>query len=370
MITCWNASLRYSYCCDELGISVYCSSVNWYWKILKDCPNYTNIQPDQFSLIERFWVVLFKMSFPIILFIYVLFSSHPPYKGYLTKKNRKKDCTFQQCIKNFLSTCFMLRYLSLDCKTMWVSVAKPTGCAFNLAIPNPFAVVCSHPWNQSIQLSVSFQWSLLFIDLESLAGELFKGISTLDAISLYSSCKIRRIFTLKSASADGNITWQMALCFISYFVLLNFSHSVILLMLLCDFHDVSHRGDHGGLDSEQLPFPTKCQLYHMCVEHEDFALWEDKYGYFYYYLFIRLCTWLSGWSDVTSTTHIYLKNALQNDKIVFTQAHCGSRYLKQWCMFYRTELQPRPEIIGMTNVRQTDLLSTQIRWCCGCKFMH
>lgn len=26
----------------------------------------------------------------------------------------------------------------------------------------------------------------------------------------------------------------------------------------------------------------------MCVEREEFALWEDKYGYSYYYLFIQL----------------------------------------------------------------------------------
>ncbi|XP_029683282.1 protein CFAP20DC [Takifugu rubripes] len=56
-------------------------------------------------------------------------------------------------------------------------------------------------------------WSVLLIDLESLAGELFKGISTLDAISLYASCQIRRIFTMKSAaSADGETMVSLIPC--------------------------------------------------------------------------------------------------------------------------------------------------------------
>ncbi|KAM8915769.1 protein CFAP20DC isoform 2-T2 [Spinachia spinachia] len=41
-------------------------------------------------------------------------------------------------------------------------------------------------------------WSNLCIDLESFSGELFKGFLTLDAITLFATCKVRRIFTMKS----------------------------------------------------------------------------------------------------------------------------------------------------------------------------
>ncbi|KAM4582546.1 protein CFAP20DC [Fundulus diaphanus] len=41
-------------------------------------------------------------------------------------------------------------------------------------------------------------WSTLCIDLASLASELFKGFLTLDGITLFATCKIRRIFTMKT----------------------------------------------------------------------------------------------------------------------------------------------------------------------------
>lgn len=156
--------------------------------------------------------MFFSILVYILLFI-SLPSSHLLFKEYLTKKNRKKDCTFQRCIKDFLSTCFMLRYLSLGCETMWVCLqlkmfdvhlilrfpVRPLGCVVILA--------------RAVSFWLLFQWSVLLIDLESLAGELFKGISTLDAISLYASCQIRRIFTMKSAaSADGDVTCLMVPC--------------------------------------------------------------------------------------------------------------------------------------------------------------
>ncbi|XP_054586634.2 protein CFAP20DC isoform X2 [Nothobranchius furzeri] len=50
-------------------------------------------------------------------------------------------------------------------------------------------------------------WCTLCIDLMSLSGELFKGFSTLDAITLFATCKLRRIFTMKkdpgTTSEDG-----------------------------------------------------------------------------------------------------------------------------------------------------------------------
>lgn len=42
------------------------------------------------------------------------------------------------------------------------------------------------------------QWSTLCIDLESFASGLFKGFSTLDGITLFATCKVRRIFTMKT----------------------------------------------------------------------------------------------------------------------------------------------------------------------------
>nr|XP_046239494.1 uncharacterized protein C3orf67 homolog isoform X2 [Scatophagus argus] len=41
-------------------------------------------------------------------------------------------------------------------------------------------------------------WSALCIDLVSFTGELFKGFLSLDLITLFASCKVRRIFTMKT----------------------------------------------------------------------------------------------------------------------------------------------------------------------------
>ncbi|XP_024125425.1 uncharacterized protein C3orf67 homolog isoform X3 [Oryzias melastigma] len=50
-------------------------------------------------------------------------------------------------------------------------------------------------------------WSTLCIDLVSMASELFKGFLTLDGITLFATCKVRRIFTMKeepsAMSRDG-----------------------------------------------------------------------------------------------------------------------------------------------------------------------
>lgn len=148
------------------------------------------------------------MFFSILVYI-LLFISVPPshllFKEYLTKKNKRKDCTFRRCIKDFLSTRFMLRSLWLGCRTTWVCLQRnqldgPLILRFPI---RPLCCVLILP----VPFSLLFQWSVLLIDLESLAGELFRGISTLDAISLYASCQIRRIFTMNSAaSADGDVT--------------------------------------------------------------------------------------------------------------------------------------------------------------------
>ncbi|XP_062419763.1 uncharacterized protein C3orf67 homolog isoform X2 [Pungitius pungitius] len=47
-------------------------------------------------------------------------------------------------------------------------------------------------------------WSNLCIDLESFSGELFKGFLTLDAITLFATCKVRRIFTMKTEPSGGS----------------------------------------------------------------------------------------------------------------------------------------------------------------------
>ncbi|XP_068567805.1 protein CFAP20DC [Cebidichthys violaceus] len=41
-------------------------------------------------------------------------------------------------------------------------------------------------------------WSTLCVDLRSFTGELFKGFLTLDCITLFATCKVRRIFTMKA----------------------------------------------------------------------------------------------------------------------------------------------------------------------------
>ncbi|XP_028262567.1 protein CFAP20DC [Parambassis ranga] len=41
-------------------------------------------------------------------------------------------------------------------------------------------------------------WCTLCIDLASLTSELFKGFMTLDGITLFATCKVRRIFTMKT----------------------------------------------------------------------------------------------------------------------------------------------------------------------------
>ncbi|TNN84382.1 Protein FAM3C [Liparis tanakae] len=49
--------------------------------------------------------------------------------------------------------------------------------------------------------SAIHKWSTLCIDLESFTGELFKGFLTLDGITLFATCKVRRIFTMKAEPA-------------------------------------------------------------------------------------------------------------------------------------------------------------------------
>ncbi|XP_030585559.1 protein CFAP20DC isoform X2 [Archocentrus centrarchus] len=44
-------------------------------------------------------------------------------------------------------------------------------------------------------------WSTLCVDLVSLSSELFKGFLTLDGITLFATCKVRRIFTIKADPA-------------------------------------------------------------------------------------------------------------------------------------------------------------------------
>ncbi|KAM9408190.1 protein CFAP20DC [Pholidichthys leucotaenia] len=41
-------------------------------------------------------------------------------------------------------------------------------------------------------------WSTVCIDLESLTSELFKGFLTLDSIAVFATCRVRRIFTMKT----------------------------------------------------------------------------------------------------------------------------------------------------------------------------
>ncbi|XP_069546711.1 protein CFAP20DC [Brachyistius frenatus] len=48
-------------------------------------------------------------------------------------------------------------------------------------------------------------WTTLCIDLVSLTGELFKGFSTLDGITLFATCKVRRIFTMKTEPTDDGM---------------------------------------------------------------------------------------------------------------------------------------------------------------------
>lgn len=56
-------------------------------------------------------------------------------------------------------------------------------------------------FNYKFILYVLSQWSTLCIDLVSLSGELFKGFLTLDGITLFATCKVRRIFTVRTEHA-------------------------------------------------------------------------------------------------------------------------------------------------------------------------
>lgn len=64
------------------------------------------------------------------------------------------------------------------------------------------------PYEHKTILFLLSQWSSLIIDLVSFTGELFKGFLKLDAIALFASCKVRRVFTMKTdpkeMSDDGN----------------------------------------------------------------------------------------------------------------------------------------------------------------------
>ncbi|XP_038552902.1 uncharacterized protein C3orf67 homolog isoform X2 [Micropterus salmoides] len=54
-------------------------------------------------------------------------------------------------------------------------------------------------------------WSTLCIDLVSFTGELFKGFLKLDGITLFATCKVRRIFTMKT-EPTGTSDDDMFLC--------------------------------------------------------------------------------------------------------------------------------------------------------------
>lgn len=58
-------------------------------------------------------------------------------------------------------------------------------------------------------LFLLFQWYSLCIDLVSFSNKLFKGFSSLDGITLFATCKVRRIFTIKPEPSrvldDGNV---------------------------------------------------------------------------------------------------------------------------------------------------------------------
>ncbi|XP_072239133.1 protein CFAP20DC [Leuresthes tenuis] len=60
-------------------------------------------------------------------------------------------------------------------------------------------------------------WSTLCIDLASLASALFKGFLSLDAITLFATCKVRRIFTMKAEPAavsdDAGLMNTVPRCF-------------------------------------------------------------------------------------------------------------------------------------------------------------
>lgn len=55
-------------------------------------------------------------------------------------------------------------------------------------------------WAQNPRCFCVSQWSTLLIDLVSFTGELFKGFLKLDVVTLFASCKVRRIFTMKADS--------------------------------------------------------------------------------------------------------------------------------------------------------------------------
>ena len=79
-------------------------------------------------------------------------------------------------------------------------------------------IFCSKYWAVSLRVPFYYkiipfllsQWSTLCIDLVSFTGELFKDARflTLDGITLFATCKVRRIFTMKTeptgVSDDGN----------------------------------------------------------------------------------------------------------------------------------------------------------------------
>lgn len=169
--------------------------------------------------------------FQILVYILTIMHVLASLRRISDRENQKKRLHFSTVYKGLSVNLFHAKIPLTGLKNnVSKFVAKPTltlynfkPCPFHIALLNPLAVLFSYPCNRSILLSVSPQWAMLFIDLESLAGELFKGISTLDAISLFASCQIRRIFTMKpAAAADGNgkrqtaprFRWMSVLCFL------------------------------------------------------------------------------------------------------------------------------------------------------------
>lgn len=68
----------------------------------------------------------------------------------------------------------------------------------------------------SIHIVLLSQWSTLCIDLVSISTGLFKGFSSLDGITVFASCEVRRIFTMKTGPlvTDEGKTPQVSAIFI------------------------------------------------------------------------------------------------------------------------------------------------------------
>ncbi|XP_029006093.1 uncharacterized protein C3orf67 homolog isoform X2 [Betta splendens] len=108
-------------------------------------------------------------------------------------------------------------------------------------------------------------WCTLCIDLVSFTAELFKGFLTLDGITLFATCKVRRIFTMKAEPTADDM-------------FLNGSGLVDLIPRSCQFSpDVSHVTQMLNMENVRMADMRTAPVNSDCVPDQSAAVRSSSY---------------------------------------------------------------------------------------------